>query len=293
MLSSNVVPTATSTARLRDELNWLRARHDSGAIASSVYHLIKRLESELAWREHIKLLRRVMSSQVLLFPELAPPSSSVVGLEIILTHSCDCGECIAIVGSCGPHHASLICPRCGVHRGWLPGETYRFINTIIDTFGRPTEPIVVTTNSRARVDDQQLQTELKRKTPMHIDQLYPSRFLRCADLNGQPTRVVIKGISREDVGGEQKNVLSFANGAKSLILNKTNARAIAKALGCDDTKDWRGKSITLVPAVTDFKGDTVDCIRIRPAKPQAEEEPPFEDDMNDGLEDLIGPGRTA
>ena len=127
---------------------------------------------------------------------------------------------------------------------------------------------------------------------MHIDQLYPSRFLRCSDLNGQSMRVVIKSISREDVGGEQKIVLSFANGAKALILNKTNARAIAKALGCDDTKDWRGKSITLVPAVTDFKGDTVDCIRVRvrPAsqKPQAEEEPPY-DDMDDGLEDPIGP----
>jgi len=125
---------------------------------------------------------------------------------------------------------------------------------------------------------------------MHIDQLYPSRFLRCADLNGQSMRVVIKGISREDVGGEQKIVLSFANGAKALILNKTNARAIAKALACDDTKDWRGKSITLVPAVTDFKGDTVDCIRVRPAprKAQAEEEPPY-DDMDDGPEDLIGP----
>ena len=128
---------------------------------------------------------------------------------------------------------------------------------------------------------------------MHIDQLYPSRFLRCADLNGQPMRVVIKGVSREDVGGEVKNVLSFTGGAKSLIMNKTNARAIAKALGCDDTKDWRGKAITLVPAVTDFKGETTDCIRVRPAKPQAEEEPPFDDDVDDGLEDLIGPGRPT
>jgi hypothetical protein len=114
---------------------------------------------------------------------------------------------------------------------------------------------------------------------MHVDQLYPSRFLRCADLNGQPMRVVIKGISREDVSGEQKNVLSFANNAKDLILNKTNARAIAKALGCNDTKDWRGKSITLVPAVTDFKGDTVDCIRVRaaPQQQQADDDPPFDE----------------
>jgi len=115
---------------------------------------------------------------------------------------------------------------------------------------------------------------------MHIDQLYPSRFLRCADLNGQPMRVVIKGLSREDVSGEQKVVLSFTNNAKGLILNKTNGRAIAKALGCDDTKDWRGKSITLVPAVTDFKGDTVDCIRVRAASQQqpGDDDPPSDEE---------------
>ena len=37
---------------------------------------------------------------------------------------------------------------------------------------------------------------------MHIDQLYPSRFLRCADLNGQPMRVTVEGLKREDIGGE-------------------------------------------------------------------------------------------
>ena len=94
-------------------------------------------------------------SQALLFPELAPPSSSVIGLEVILPRSCQCGEPVAVIGSSrGPHHASLACSCCGVHRGWVSGETYRFIGTIIDTFGRPVKPINVTTNSRARVDDQ-------------------------------------------------------------------------------------------------------------------------------------------
>jgi hypothetical protein len=52
MLSPHVVLTATSTARLRDELAWLRARHDEGAVAPCVYRVIKQLESELAWRQH-------------------------------------------------------------------------------------------------------------------------------------------------------------------------------------------------------------------------------------------------
>jgi len=44
----------SSTSHLRDELAWLRARHDEGAVAPCIYSLIKQLESELAWREHAK-----------------------------------------------------------------------------------------------------------------------------------------------------------------------------------------------------------------------------------------------
>ena len=103
---------------------------------------------------------------------------------------------------------------------------------------------------------------------MHIDQLYPSKFLRCSDLNNKPLRVTIKSLKREDVVGEQKVIMSFTNGTNQLILNKTNARAIAKELG-DETKTWPGKEIVLIPAVVDFKGDTVDAIRIRPATEHA------------------------
>ena len=85
------------------------------------------------------------------------PSSSPVGLAVVLPKPCrNCGYDTAIVGSStGPHHASLACSCCGVRRGWVSAATYRFISTIIDTFGRPVEPIVVTTNSRAGVDDPQ------------------------------------------------------------------------------------------------------------------------------------------
>lgn len=122
---------------------------------------------------------------------------------------------------------------------------------------------------------------------MHIDQLYPSRFLRAADLNGKPLRVTIAGLKREDIGGEQKVVLSFTDGSKDLILNKTNGRAIAKALG-DETSAWPGKDIILVATQVDFRGDMVDAIRVRaapaarPARPAPAveaEEPPFDDDI--------------
>ena len=119
---------------------------------------------------------------------------------------------------------------------------------------------------------------------MHIDSLYPSRFLRCADLNGRPMRVTIEGLKKEDIGGEPKVILTLTNGTKALILNKTNAKSIAKAIG-NETSTWRGKSIILVPAQVDFRGDIVDAIRVRPAASPQESEPPpsdapdFEDDL--------------
>jgi hypothetical protein len=57
MLSPHVVLIASSTACLRDELNWLRARYDEGAVAPSVYRLIRQLETEIAWRAHARLLK--------------------------------------------------------------------------------------------------------------------------------------------------------------------------------------------------------------------------------------------
>jgi hypothetical protein len=54
MLSPQTVLIAISTARLRDELGWLRGRYDTGAVAPAVYGVIKKIEVEIAWRQHAK-----------------------------------------------------------------------------------------------------------------------------------------------------------------------------------------------------------------------------------------------
>ena len=43
---------AAPTSRLRDDLAWLRARYDEGAVAPAVYSVVKIIEIELAWHEH-------------------------------------------------------------------------------------------------------------------------------------------------------------------------------------------------------------------------------------------------
>ena len=92
-------------------------------------------------------------AQADLFPELTASSTSVVGLEVILPRPCQCGEGVAVVGSSkGPHHAGVVCSRCGVHRVWLSGTTSAFLDAILEHFGRPTSPITVTMNSRTSAD---------------------------------------------------------------------------------------------------------------------------------------------
>jgi hypothetical protein len=76
-------------------------------------------------------------------------------------------------------------------------------------------------------------------------------------------RVTISDITREDINGEPKVIMSFTDG-KQLILNKTNARSIARILG-EETSAWEGHDIMLVPTVVDFKGDSFDAIRVKAA----------------------------
>ena len=90
--------------------------------------------------------------QLSMFDTVTTPSSSPIGLDVILPRQChDCGSDTAIIGSsAGPHHARLECRGCGRHRGWLSAGTFRFLSDVIDNFGRPTEPIIV--NSRKSAD---------------------------------------------------------------------------------------------------------------------------------------------
>ena len=41
------------------------------------------------------------------------------------------------------HAYALKCPICGEHRGWLPKAAVPFLKKIVDSFGRPTTPIVL------------------------------------------------------------------------------------------------------------------------------------------------------
>lgn len=103
---------------------------------------------------------------------------------------------------------------------------------------------------------------------MKISDLFPSRWLSPADLQGRSVRVTIKSVelvSLRDPRTKQENakaVVYFEGKQKALILNKTNAFKIAELLG-DDTDSWIGGQITLFPDEIMVAGVKKKCIRVR------------------------------
>lgn len=106
-----------------------------------------------------------------------------------------------------------------------------------------------------------------------INDLFPSRWLKHEDLPDDEDLVMtIKGVTSEEVGQgddrETKAVIWFRETDKGLVLNKTNATAIAQAHG-DDTDDWTGKKIALFVSEVEFRGKMTLAIRVRLRKPKA------------------------
>lgn len=115
---------------------------------------------------------------------------------------------------------------------------------------------------------------------MLISEVFTSEYLSAADLKGQAVTVTIAhAMSKnfEDRAGESrpKPVISFQGAKKSMVLNKTNAGSIVKLYG-DNTDMWIGKQIELYPAVADYMGESLDCIRLRgPVLPSATVQAPL------------------
>lgn len=103
---------------------------------------------------------------------------------------------------------------------------------------------------------------------MNLRDLFPSNYVAASDLHGKDVPVVIARIGIEKVGTDQEDrpVLFFNGMGKGLVLNKTNAKRIAKMYG-EAVEAWVGKAITLYGSETDFQGETVPCIRVRADAP--------------------------
>ena len=98
---------------------------------------------------------------------------------------------------------------------------------------------------------------------MKISAAFPSKYLRAADLGGRQVTAIIDRVEIDEMtDGEPKPVVYFVNKQKAVVLNKTNANAIAAAYG-DDTDEWTGGEVVLFTAMVDFQGKTTEAIRIK------------------------------
>ena len=99
---------------------------------------------------------------------------------------------------------------------------------------------------------------------MDIRKCFPSKWLECADLDGQVHTLTIVRISIEEVGKqkEQRPAVWFDGVSKGLVLNKTNGNTIAAIYGFE-TDGWIGKQIMIYPTETEFGGKMVSCIRVK------------------------------
>ena len=100
----------------------------------------------------------------------------------------------------------------------------------------------------------------------HIDDFFPSKYLKASDLQGRDVKVTIQSLIPEQFENDGKTdtklVVYFVGKEKGVVLNKTNAGTIAAAYGYDYTT-WSGNQITLYTAMVDAWGETKEAIRIR------------------------------
>jgi hypothetical protein len=115
---------------------------------------------------------------------------------------------------------------------------------------------------------------------MNINDAFPSKYLKATDLPEEGSQLVtIEKIALEEIGRdkETKPVIYFEEFSRALVCNKTNARAIARAIGSEDFDDWVGSKINLYRADVEFQGEMVEAIRVKgqarkvdkPARPAA------------------------
>jgi hypothetical protein len=125
---------------------------------------------------------------------------------------------------------------------------------------------------------------------MKMSDIFPSKYVKAADLNGRTVTLTIKGLAVEEMLNhsnekERKPVLYFQKATKGFVLNRTNAMTIASLYG-DESDDWTGKRISIYPTRVKAFGQMQDAIRVReeiPAqpKPMAQAVPVEENEIDD------------
>ena len=122
----------------------------------------------------------------------------------------------------------------------------------------------------------------------HYKLLFPSKYVDAGTLDGRDVTVTIESVQmsmlqREGGDSEERPTVKLVGKTKTWILNKTNAKIIAKLYGTE-VDDWRGKQVTLYATTCDAFGDVVPCVRVRPTAPR-QQQPTPDDAPPNGMTD--------
>jgi hypothetical protein len=211
--------------------------------------------------------------------------SDAIGILALVHDACpNCGANVCLLDrGPAPTYRRLTCDGCGVSRGRASKELITFLEKFLERFGRPADPIILRSGKLHKPgsvgDDAAIATATKpkRRTKVKMNDLFPSKYLRAADLQGKPRTVVINRVSHEDFKDDgvtvKKTILHFSgNGTAPVVVNKTNWKMLVAITGADDDEDWAGTAIELRSEKVSSKGGKiVDSIRVHEApQPKAE-----------------------
>ena len=102
---------------------------------------------------------------------------------------------------------------------------------------------------------------------MKISQLYPDKWLSAKHLQGRSVVVAIEAATVEQLfnprtkQNEPKFVIAFHKKQLRLVLNKTQAQALADITGSDDSDEWKGHLVTLSPSIAPNAAATITISR--------------------------------
>ncbi len=91
---------------------------------------------------------------------------------------------------------------------------------------------------------------------------YITPYINGALLKEAPIVAPIDRVESQEIDSKPRLVLFVAGQDKGLPLNVTNTNTLCDKLG-DNYDDWTGATIELYADRCQFKGKTVDCVRLR------------------------------
>lgn len=106
---------------------------------------------------------------------------------------------------------------------------------------------------------------------MKLREMYPKRYATGEDLQGKAVTVTISRVEKEKMRAGpgkpelEKWVIYFQETKKGVVMSRTLAQQIAKAVGSDDTDEWTGKRVTLFPEPLVVAGEPRIVVRARAA----------------------------